>query len=60
MNIVFQKSQDQDKRKLGGDGRFDSPGWCAKFCTYVIQVSLIKYPMSVHCALCMLVLLTPS
>ena len=23
--------------KIAGDGRFDSPGWSAKYCTYIIQ-----------------------
>ena len=28
--------------KFAGDGRFDSPGWSAKFCTYVIQALRTK------------------
>ena len=26
-----------EKTDLAGDGKFDSPGWGAKFCTYVLQ-----------------------
>ena len=38
--MIFQKKQedDSDGAKLSGDGRFDSPGWSAKFCTYFLQV----------------------
>ena len=40
--IINQKEQaEKDKGvKLAGDGRFDSPGWSAKFCNYFIQVRL--------------------
>ena len=32
------QSNSDEGAKLAGDGRFDSPGWSAKFCTYFIQV----------------------
>ena len=39
--MTIQKNQEDTGRgpRLAGDGRFDSPGWSAKFCNYFIQVS---------------------
>jgi hypothetical protein len=36
----MKKTQEETKTgcTLAGDGRFDSPGWCAKLCTYVLEV----------------------
>ena len=35
-----QKRQDETGQgsRFAGDGRFDSPGWTARFCNYFIQV----------------------
>ena len=37
---IRQKTQEStgEGAKCAGDGRFDSPGWSAKFCNYFIQV----------------------
>ena len=38
--ITIQKNQEDTGKgsRMAGDGRFDSPGWSAKFCNYFIQV----------------------
>jgi hypothetical protein len=46
----FQEEQ-EDSRDTGavlsGDGRFDSPGWSAKFLTYFLQVNFLP-PNNYH------------
>ena len=46
MHLFFQAEEIQElkeckdageKTDLAGDDKFDSPGWGAKFCTYVLQ-----------------------
>ena len=38
--IKFKETQDttEEGARFAGDGRFDSPGWSAKFCSYFVQV----------------------
>ena len=38
--IKFKETQDNTEEgvRFAGDGRFDSPGWSAKFCSYFVQV----------------------
>jgi len=36
-SILKNQSSGTAQGKFSGDGRFDSPGWSAKFCTYFIQ-----------------------
>ena len=31
--------------KLAGDGRFDSPGYSANYCTYYLQVSVLNFKL---------------
>ena len=37
---LLQKTQEDTGKgaRCAGDGRFDSPGWTAKYCNYFIQV----------------------
>ena len=36
--------------RVAGDGRFDSPGWSARYCNYFIQVNLdfVKFHNKLH------------
>ena len=38
--FFMKKTQEETNTgcSLAGDGRFDSPGWCAKLCSYVLEV----------------------
>ena len=51
--ILFLKENQEESGgvTLSGDGRFDSPGFSAKFCTYYLQVGSCNLQ---HCTKCVM------
>ena len=45
---MLKKSK--SKMKLTGDGKYDSPGFCASYCTYIMMDSNTKYIIDCYVA----------